>query len=54
MFDVQALGIIAGPSGKSLFSAAQALHHYHGVQITVSILLKQDLAFFLSSLYHSR
>jgi hypothetical protein len=54
MFDVQALLIIAGPQGKSLFSAAKVLHHYYGVQITLSILLEHDVTLILLSLYHSR
>jgi hypothetical protein len=38
MFDVQVLAMFTGPQGKSLLSGASVLHHYHGVQITVSIL----------------
>jgi len=54
MFNVQVLVIIAGAQGKSLFSGANVLHHYHGVQITLSILLEQDVTLTLSSLYHRR
>jgi hypothetical protein len=54
MFDVQVLVIIAGAQGKSFFSGAKVFHHYHGVQITLSILLEQDATLILLSLYHSR
>ena len=50
IFDVQVLAIIAGPQGTSYFSGANVLHHYHGVQITVSIVLEQDVTLSLSSL----
>jgi hypothetical protein len=50
MFDVQVLTIFTGPKVTSHFSGANALHHYHGVQTTISILLEQDVTPILSSL----
>ena len=43
-----------GAQGTSFFSGANVLHHYHGMQITVSILLEHDVTLPLSSLYHRR
>jgi len=54
IFDVQVLAIIPGPQGESHFSGANVFHHYHGVQITLSILLEHDVTLTLSSLYHKR